>query len=101
MLLLITPSKAQKALAENVRARRLGMGLTQEGLSQRAGVSLPTLRKFEQKGVLSLEAFLKLLLIVGGMEEIVKATKPVQAPFSSIDEVLEEKKPAPKRGWRT
>lgn len=101
MVLLITPSKAQKTLAGNVRARRLGMGLTQEGLAQRAGVSLPTLRKFEQKGVLSLEAFLKLLMVVGGMEEMVAATKLVQAPFSSIDEVLEEKKPAPKRGWRT
>jgi transcriptional regulator with XRE-family HTH domain len=26
------------------------MGLTQQGLSERSGVTLPTLRKFEQKG---------------------------------------------------
>lgn len=101
MVSFITTSKAQKKLAGNIRARRLGMGLTQEGLAKRAGVSLPTLRKFEQKGVLSLESFLKLLMIVEGLEAVVEATTPAQSAFSSIDEVLEEKKPAPKRGWRT
>lgn len=101
MVSLITTSKAQKKLAENTRARRLAMGLTQEGLATRAGVSLPTLRKFEQKGVVSLESFLKLLMVVDGLEAVVEATRPVQSGFSSIDKVLEEKKPTPKRGWRT
>lgn len=90
MILLITVSKAQKKLAENIRERRLRLGLTQEGLADRSGVALPTLRKFEQKGMISLESFLKLLLIVGGLEEIVEAIKPVKPAFSSIDEVLKE-----------
>ncbi|MFP5080240.1 hypothetical protein [Pedobacter sp. JCM 36344] len=30
------------------------MELTQEGLAERSGVSLATLRKFEQKGVISI-----------------------------------------------
>lgn len=90
MVLLITVSKAQRKLTENIRERRLRMQLTQEGLAQRSGVPLPTIRKFEQKGVISLESFLKILLIVGGLEEIVEASKPVQPTFSSIDEVLKE-----------
>ena len=60
-------SKAQKKLAENIRERRLQMELTQEGLAERSGVSLSTLRKFEQKGSISLESFLKLLPTGGGM----------------------------------
>lgn len=90
MLSLISPSKAQFKIADNVRARRLAMELTQEGLAERAGVPLPTLRKFEQKGSVSLEAFLKLLMVVGGIDEIVTALKPSKPTFNSIDEVLKD-----------
>ena len=41
--------KSTEKIVENIRARRLQMKLTQEGLSERAGVPLPTLRKLEQK----------------------------------------------------
>ena len=75
MISLITPSKAQKKLAENVRLRRLDMELTQEGLAERSGVPLPTLRKFEQKGAISLESFLKLQMVLGGLEGVLKATQ--------------------------
>ncbi len=89
-------------LAENTRARRLETGLTQKGLASRAGVSLPSLRKFEQKGLISLESFLKLMLILDGLEALVDATKPQQTEFSSIDEVLvNTNKTKRKKGWRT
>jgi len=77
------------------------MGLTQEGLASRAGVPLPTLRKFEQKGLISLESYLKLLWVLNALEGVVKASAPVQTKFKSIDDVLkEEKVTTPKRGWR-
>ena len=102
MVSLITVSKAQKILAENTRARRLETGLTQEGLAKRAGVSLPTLRKFEQKGLISLESFLKLMLVLDGLEALVEATAPQQTEFSSIDDVLADKaKKKRQKGWRT
>ena len=50
MVSLITSSKAQKKLVEYTRLKRLSMDLTQAGLAERAGVPLPTLRKFEQQG---------------------------------------------------
>jgi transcriptional regulator with XRE-family HTH domain len=89
MVSLITPAKAQKKLAEHVRARRLQMELTQEGLAERSGVPLPTLRKFEQKGSISLESFLKIQMVLGGLEDILKATQIKNTLFSSIDDVLE------------
>ena len=77
------------------------MELTQEGLSERAGVPLSTLRKFEQKGVISLHSFLKILSVVGGLEEIVAALKPKEQHFKSIDEVLKSAdKTTRKRGNR-
>lgn len=87
-MLLMTAPKAQKLLSEHIRSRRLLMNLTQAGLAERSGVALPTLRKFEQQGTLSLESFLKLLMVVGGLDEMVKAVQPAPMQFSSIDEVL-------------
>ena len=97
MILVLTLSKAQEAIATNLRKRRLAMGLTQQGLARRAGVSLATLRKFEQKRVISLESFLKLAMVLDALEAVVKATEPPALEYSSIDEVLEgeRKKTAP------
>ena len=88
MLSLISTSKAQLKIAKNIRARRLSMELTQEGLAERSGVPLPTLRKFEQKGAISLESFLKLLMVVGEVEELINILKPSKPVFNSIDDVL-------------
>lgn len=101
MASLITTSKAQKQLAEQSRLRRLQMELTQEGLSNRAGVPLPTLRKFEREGVISLESFLKLQMVLGGLEDILQAVAVKQETFASIDDVLKAgSKPMRQRGKR-
>ncbi len=92
MISLISATKAQQKIAEHVRERRLLMELTQEGLAERSGVPLATLRKFEQKGTISLESLLKLLMVVGGLEEIIDALKPPKPNFTSIDEVLKDSK---------
>jgi hypothetical protein len=63
------------------------MDLTQEGLSKRSGVPLRTLRKFEQEGAISLESFLKIYMVLGGLDDIVKASAPKETAFLSIDEV--------------
>ena len=101
MVLLITSSRAQIKIAQNMRDLRLEKGLTQEGLSKRSGVSLSSLRKFEQKGVISLESFLKLAMVLGNLERFVEASKPSGNNFTSIDDVLNKKEnKRPARGWR-
>ncbi len=101
MMLLNTQVKAQKKLAENTRRQRLEMDLTQEGLAKRSGVPLPTLRQFEQKHSISLESFLKLQMVLGGLDDILKATEVNKSEFTSIDEVLEaDRVPTRKRGKR-
>ena len=89
MMLLNTPEKARKKLAENTRRQRLEIDLTQEGLAKRSGVPLPTLRQFEQKHSISLESFLKIQMVLGGLDDILKSTEITKPEFTSIDEVLE------------
>lgn len=101
MISLVTSTKAQKKVAQNMKALRLQKELTQVGLSNRAGVSVSSLRKFERTGVVSLESFFKLAMTLGCLEKLVKATEPSENNFSSIDEVLSAKdNKKPKRGWR-
>ena len=102
MIAFIAPTKAQRIIAENMRGRRLQLELTQEGLAERSGVPLATLRKFEQQAVISFESFLKLLMVLGMLDAMVKATEISQAPFASIDEVIAlNATPKRKRGRRT
>ena len=99
MLLLLTTTQAQRQLVHHVKARRLQQGFTQAGLAKRAGVPLPTLRHFEQKGRIGLQAFLQLVMVLGGMDALVRALQPPEVPFRSIDEVLKQPKTR-KTGWR-
>ncbi len=101
MISLMMPAKAQQKLAEYARARRLQMELTQEELAKSSGVALPTLRKFERTGTISLESFLKLQMVLGGLDDILKATQIKDKPFTSIDDVLKTNNtPARQRGTR-
>jgi transcriptional regulator with XRE-family HTH domain len=102
MIAFINPSKAQHSIAYNLRERRLQRNLTQEGLARRSGVPVATLRKFEQQGVISLESFLKLAMVLEMLDAIVKATEISQVPFASIDEVIAlNAPPKRKRGRQT
>lgn len=101
MIALLNIKQALKLTRDNIRARRVSNGLTQEGLANRSGVPLPTLRKFEQTGLISLESFFKLILILDGLDTFIAATKVPSSAFSSIDEVLqaEQHKKQRKNGW--
>jgi transcriptional regulator with XRE-family HTH domain len=101
MISLISTSKAQQIIATNLQTLRVQRGLTQEGLAKHSGVSLATLRKFEQKGVLSLESFLKISMVLGNLDRLIEATKPAEENFSSIEDVLKgNNSENRKRGWR-
>lgn len=102
MLSLMTLAKAQKKLAEQSRQLRFSLQLTQEGLALRSGVPLATVRLFEQKGIISLEGFLKLQMVLGCLEPLVQSVQPQQTEYTSIDEVLRpNKRSIRKRGRLT
>ncbi len=102
-MLFLNQSEAQTQLRDFVVQKRLSQGLTQQGLARRSDVNLHSLRKFEQEGSISLKSFLKLLMILGGLEEVVAAVKPTEGQFRSIEDVLESLEPRKvrKRGWQS
>ena len=101
MMLFTGVLEAQEILAKNIKSIRLLKGLTQSGLATRSGVPLPTLRKFERQGLISLESFLKIIFVLGILEDFVKASESRPNKYNSIEEVLKEDKVnIRKRGWR-
>lgn len=54
------PSEIAKEIAENEKKKRKFRKLTQKQLSQYSGVSLPSLKRFEQTGEISLISLLKI-----------------------------------------
>lgn len=62
--------------------------ITQKELSLRAGVSLGSLKRFEQSGEISLQSFTKLAIALETEGELERLFSEV--PFQSIEEVLRE-----------
>ncbi len=64
-----TPLEVSKALAERHRALRKQLKMSQEEMSERSGVSLGSLKRFENTGKISLDSLLKLLHLLGRLNE--------------------------------
>jgi HTH-type transcriptional regulator/antitoxin HipB len=96
---LQTPLGAQKALACRVREARVGMGLKQTTLASRAGVTLASLRRFEQTGEISLKHLMRVCHALGRLDEFDSVLRP--PPAATMAE-LESRvsRPARKRGSR-
>lgn len=95
-----TPKDVQRELVGRFRARRLSMNLTQEGLATRSGVNWSSLKRFEHTGLISLDALLKLAMVLNCLSDFDRVCLDDERnPDSrSLDEILRESKP-PTRGW--
>lgn len=93
-----TPQDYLRIISEKVRDRRLDLDLTQEGLASRAGVKLPTYRKFEQKGEISLLALLKIAWALDMLDDFNLLFAEKQ--YRSIEEMLSQQNITRKRGKR-
>ena len=75
---LYTPKTIATDLAEKVKALRLQANWTQQTLAERSGVSLGSLRRFEQKGQISLDALLLLVSALGRLNDFTVLLNPPQ-----------------------
>ncbi len=64
-----TPSEVSKALAERHRTLRKQLKMSQEEMAERSGVSLGSLKRFENTGKISLDSLLKLIHLLGRLNE--------------------------------
>jgi len=92
-----SPEQILSGLALRVKQQRLAGELTQAGLSLRAGVALPTYRRFERTGEISLRNLLLIAAALGETDGFAKLFSSEK--YSSIDDVLNKNKPR-KRGKR-
>jgi len=76
-------------IASRVKRRRLELGITQKGMAARADIKLPTYRKFEQTGVISLDKLLNIAFALNCLSDF--DTLFSQVKYNSIDDVVNEK----------
>ncbi|MFU8781378.1 MAG: helix-turn-helix domain-containing protein [Kiritimatiellia bacterium] len=94
---LVTPEEVALDLAKRLQALRLLKVWKQSSLARRAGVSLGTLRRFEQTGKISLDGLLRLSFALGRLSDFEALLHP--PPASSMAELAAQStKPCRKRG---
>lgn len=99
-LQLHTPEELAAQFAARVRAERLRLGLKQQTLADRAGVSVPTVRRYERTGKISFGNLLRLCHALGRLDEFAALLSP--PPATTLAELEERRATVPtrKRGIR-
>lgn len=90
------PQDMAMRIARQVKTRRLEMNLTQEGLSVRAGIKLPTYRRFERTGEISLKGLLQIAFALNSLRDFESLF--AQKQYQSLNDVLAEGDVKRKRG---
>ena len=96
LLNVANPSDITLQIAARVKARRLELNLTQQGLASRAGVKFATYRRFEQTGEISLRGLLQVGFALNCLDEFNDLF--AQKQYQSLDDVLNEQRVNRKRG---
>lgn len=91
------PHEALRDLSQRVRKERLRLGWTQQELANRSGIALPTYRRFEQTGQISLERFVNVMHTLGRAQEIENLAAPPE--IRSLSDL--DGQPVRKRGTRS
>lgn len=75
---------------DRFKDRRLAMNLTQNGLSQRSGVALGSLKRFEQTGLIAFDSLLNIALVLDCLGDFDKVCVEDTQTLSSksLDQVL-------------
>lgn len=94
---LSTPERSAEGLAERLKESRLAKGWKQSTLAERSGVSLGSLRRFEESGQISLESLLKLAFALGRLDDFDRLLEP-PGPTTMAELEAFHRQPSRKRG---
>lgn len=90
---IYTPRDLLALISHQAKEKRLSLNLTQKTLSDRSGVSLGVIKKFEQLGIISLESLLKIALVLDSLAEFTLLFKPKSSEsFTTLNDLLKQKK---------
>lgn len=81
-----TPDLLLSDIAQRVKQRRLEKGWTQKALASKAGVSLPSYRRFESSGEISLRSLVMLAFALDMTDEF--ETLFNSKTYQSIDDII-------------
>lgn len=101
ILLLIdkTPNLIMSGIAQRVKQRRLEKGWTQKMLAAKAGLSLPSYRRFESSGEISVRSLVMLAFALDMTDEF--ETLFSSKTYQSIDDIVKaEQTKQRKRGHK-
>lgn len=94
-----TPDSLMSGIAERVKQRRLEKGWTQKMLAVKAGLSLPSYRRFESLGEIPLRSLVMLAFALDMTDEF--ETLFSNKTYQSIDDILKAEQPKQrKRGHK-
>lgn len=93
---IYTPREVALQVAARVKARRLELDLTQEGMAAKAGVKFATYRRFEQTGEISLRGLLQVGFALNALSDFDALF--AQRQYLTLEDVLNEGKVTRKRG---
>lgn len=92
-----TPQELMMIMANNAKAKRLSMNLTQKTLADNSGVAFGSIKLFEKSGKISLESLLKIALVLDSLNDFNELFKYNDLAYSTTLEDL-IKQPKRKRG---
>lgn len=81
-----TPPEIERQIAERIRGIRKRRKISQQKLSELSGVSLGSLKRFEQSGEISLLSLIKIAIALDISEELEQLFADV--PPLSIEEII-------------
>lgn len=93
-----SPTTILQHIASRVKVRRLELGYTQQELADRAGIPLPTYRRFERTGEIALRSLIMLSIALDATAAF--ADLFAARSYASIDELLISATKQAKRGKR-
>jgi transcriptional regulator with XRE-family HTH domain len=83
-----TPHEIDAIIAQRIRSIRKRQKLSQEKLSEKSGVSLGSVKRFERSGEISLISLTKIAIALNCEDELINLF--AEQPFLSIQEVIDE-----------
>ncbi|MDK2062071.1 helix-turn-helix domain-containing protein [Aliarcobacter butzleri] len=94
---ILTPKSIMQDLKDKFKQKRLSLNLTQEGLSNKSGVSLGSIKRFESSGEISFESLLKVALVLNCLDDFKNIANEKDEQYESMEDLLKIK-PIKKRG---
>jgi transcriptional regulator with XRE-family HTH domain len=86
-----TPASMIETIKDNFKQKRLSLNLTQEGLSNKSGVSLGSIKRFERIGQISLESLLKLAFVLDCLDDFKSIANKNDEEYETMEDLLKSK----------